>query len=630
MPRTTKPPTSWIVVVLVAAAMTRVASERSERATGAERGVGAPALRQAQGVLSEESKDASEGVGRSGRLRAEGAAASLAVALAEAGGAKPPGQDAALAVQPAQPRDAVPAVKSTAAILGRVTNLETGGPLRRAVIQITSPALSSPRSVSTNSDGRYEVRDLPPGEYSLRAERGGYLKLAYGQRRPGEPGKPLHLGEGQTAKGIDFALPHVGMISGRIADETGEPIAKVIVWVMQFRYYQGARRLVKVGDLDAHASTDDSGQYRLVVPPGDYIVAGQIRETWPLERDPTQVFGYSPSFYPGVIAPVEAQRIKVGVGQEIANIDFSLVPARTARVSGTVVSAAGTPVAGASVTLQQEVGGPDWTFVVPSTNTTQVGPDGRFSLNNVLPGEYVLTVRTPAANDQPAQEGRQMIDVAEADIDGLTIVAGGGGTVRGQVLSDDATPVPSVDRLIVAARSLTWVARWSTLGRVNADGTFELKGVIGPVVLSVRTLTGAWTLKTVEIDGRNVADDPIEVRHGETLNGIKIVLTTRTTHVRGGLLDDKRQPAEGTVVIFPEDTSRWREDSRTVRAARPDQNGEFSIKGLPAGKYLIAAVDYVQDGQWYDPEFLADLRPRAEPLSLAEAESKRIDLTVRK
>jgi hypothetical protein len=38
----------------------------------------------------------------------------------------------------------------------------------------------------------------------------------------------------------------------------------------------------------------------------------------------------------------------------------------------------------------------------------------------------------------------------------------------------------------------------------------------------------------------------------------------------------------------------------------------------------------VQDGQWYDPEFLADLRRPAERLSLAEAESKRIDLTVRK
>ena len=65
--------------------------------------------------------------------------------------------------------------------------------------------------------------------YSLKAERGGYLTLAYGQRRPGEVGKPLQLGEGQTVKAIDFALPRMGVISGRVVDDTGEPIAKVIV-----------------------------------------------------------------------------------------------------------------------------------------------------------------------------------------------------------------------------------------------------------------------------------------------------------------------------------------------------------------------------------------------------------------
>jgi hypothetical protein len=54
------------------------------------------------------------------------------------------------------------------------------------------------------------------------------------------------------------------------------------------------------------------------------------------------------------------------------------------------------------------------------------------------------------------------------------------------------------------------------------------------------------------------------------------------------------------------------------------------IKGLPAGKYLIAAVDYVQDDRWHDPDFLADLRPRAQRLSLADAETRRIDLTLQK
>jgi len=540
-----------------------------------------------------------------------------------------------------QPRDAAPGAKGTAAILGRVTNLETGGPLRRAVIRITSPTLPSDRRVSTNAEGRYEVRDLPTGEYSVKAERGGYLTLAYGQRRFGEVGKPLQLGEGQTVTAIDFALPRMGVISGRVVDDTGEPIAKVTVSAMQFGRYEGARKLIpffvpeECCWLGGHAVTDESGQYSLVLPPGEFVVMGRSRETWPLESDTTQVFGYPPSFYPGVIEPTEAQRIKVGVGEEVGNIDLALVPARTSRVSGTVLNAAGAPVANESVTLSQEVMGPQGGSISPASDTAQTGPDGRFSVNNVRAGDYMLAVRVPAATDQPAQEARQTIQVAGIDIDGLVIVTGSGGTIRGQVASDDGTPVAGLDRLSVRARPLRWAARSSTLGgsgtgRVNADGTFELKAVVGPVVLSIGTLTGDWTLRSVELNGRHLADDPIDVPHGETLHGVRVVLTNRPTLLRGALLNEKKQPADGTVVIFPEETSRWREDSRTIRAVRPDQRGEFSIKGLPAGRYLIAAVDYVQDGQWYDPEFLADLRPRAQRLSLAEAESKRIDLTVQK
>ena len=544
-------------------------------------------------------------------------------------------------MQPAQPRDAAPA-KGTAAIVGRVTNLETGGPLRRALILITSPALPSERRVSTNSDGRFEVRDLPAGEYLLKAARGGYLTLAHGQRRPGEIGKPLRLGEGQIVKGVDFALPRLGVISGRVVDETGEPMAKVGVWAMQFGRHQGARRLIPFTVPEeccwrgGHTTTDDSGQYSLVLPPGEFVVMGESRETWPLESDAAQMFGYAPSFYPGVIEPTEAQHIKVGVGQEVGNIDFALVAGRTARVSGMVLDAAGAPVANAPVTLSHEVMGPQGGSVFPSSNKAETGPDGRFSVNNVQAGEYLLAVRTAAASDQPAQQGRQMIQVAGVDIDGLVIVVGSGGTVRGQVASDDGTPLPGIERLLVWARPLSWAVRQSSAGssagqgRVNADGTFELKTVVGPVVLGIGRLTDEWTLKSVELNGRNLADDPIEVQHGEILNDVRVVLTNRPTQLRGALLDDQKQPADGIVLVFPEETSRWREDARTIRTARPDQRGEFSIKGLPAGAYLIAAVEFVQDRQWYDPQFLADLRPRAQRLSLADAESRRIELTLKK
>ena len=286
-------------------------------------------------------------------------------------------------------RDAVPAAKGTAAIVGRVTNLETGNPLQRAVIRITSPALPSDRRVSTNADGRYEVRDLPAGEYSLKAERGGYLTLAYGQRRTGEPGKPLRLGDGQRVNAIDFALPRMGAISGRVVDETGEPMARVTVYAMQFGRYEGVRKLIPFAVLEeccwlgGHSSTDESGQYSLVLPAGEFVIMGISRETWPLESDKTQMFGYVPSFYPGVIEPVAAQRVKVGVGQEVGNIDFAIVPARTVRVSGTVVNAAGAPVANESVTLSQQVMGPQGGSV-SAGETARTGADGRCARIGVL------------------------------------------------------------------------------------------------------------------------------------------------------------------------------------------------------------------------------------------------------
>ena len=173
---------------------------------------------------------------------------------------------------------------------------------------------------------------------------------------------------------------------------------------------------------------------------------------------------------------------------------------------------------------------------VPAPRT---GPDGRFSVSNVQAGEYGLTVLTGAANDQPAEEARQMIQVAGVDIDNLVVVTGSGGAVRGHVASDDGTPVPGLERLVVRARSLTpmpWMSKLGSAGngRVNADGTFELKWLSGPVVLSIGTLTGDWTLKAVELNGRNLADDPIEVRHGETLTGVRVMLTNRPTQVRGG------------------------------------------------------------------------------------------------
>ena len=80
--------------------------------------------------------------------------------------------------------------------------------------------------------------------------------------------------------------------------------------------------------------------------------------------------------------------------------------------------------------------------------------------------------------------------------------------------------------------------------------------------------------------------------------------------------------------VFSPDSERWGYRARYLAGARPDQQGTFSIKGLPAGQYLAVAVDYAEQGEIQDPEFLESVRAQATRVTLAEAATQDIVLRV--
>ena len=76
----------------------------------------------------------------------------------------------------APPRDRPALDTATATLRGRVTQADTGEPLRGAQITVaggrrTAPSGQRPQtwSASTDADGYYELTDLRPGRYSLSA-----------------------------------------------------------------------------------------------------------------------------------------------------------------------------------------------------------------------------------------------------------------------------------------------------------------------------------------------------------------------------------------------------------------------------------------------------------------------------
>ena len=281
------------------------------------------------------------------------------------------------------------------------------------------------------------------------------------------------------------------------------------------------------------------------------------------------------------------------------------------------------------MTMMHEIGGPTmWMGSAVAVASTKVAGDGSWTLSNIPPGEYRLSIRAAARGNDPAQEGQVTINVAGVDVEGLSLVAGAGGTVRGEVVTDDGSPLPAgFDRMQVRppfnpnARMMISVLHPDN-GRVQSDGSFEVQGVLSDTVLSIGPLTGEWTLKAIEVEGRDMADLPLPIEHGKTLSGVRVVLTSRPTTIRGALRDEKQNPAEGTVIVFAEDSAKWRDGSRVIRATRPDQRGLFTFKGLPAGDYLLVALDYVQEGQWNDPEFLDGLKGARQSASRSPTRSR--------
>ena len=118
-----------------------------------------------------------------------------------------------------------------------------------------------------------------------------------------------------------------------------------------------------------------------------------------------------------------------------------------------------------------------------------------------------------------------------------------------------------------------------------------------------------------------------DFKPGNNMTGLVITLTDRLSEITGSVRDGRGQPvADYVLVAFPEDTKLWGAQSRFVQTTRPNQNGTFSIKGLPPGRYLAAVVPALENGLQNDPAVLEQLRPRARSFSLAEGQTLNLNL----
>jgi hypothetical protein len=571
---------------------------------------------------------------------------------------------------PARDRPAQRAAPAgTARISGRVLTVEGGQIVRRARVSINASEPGVNRAALTDDSGVFEFTGLPAGRYTLNVSKAGFVTISYGQRRPLQAGTPLQLADGQELKGLDMRLPRGSVISGHVLDETGEPMPGAMVRVMMYRYAQGNRQLVPAGN----GQTDDRGQYRIWgLNPGEYYVSAVGRnqninfgipgrggaQGAPIAAVQPQIeaalaarglqpnfasddpndFVYAPTYYPGVSSPAEARPVVVGLSAEVLNVDFNALLVRTGRINGRVNTAEGTPAGSGNVSLMPDVGGRG----AAGSNYGGRIQDGAFTIANVPPGRYILRAMSDGgrgrgrgrgiADAAPLQFASQPLTI-DGDLDGVFVTLGPGATIAGNVtVQATQTPVlPDVTQFRINAPA-TEPSDFApnTQARVDREGAFMLDGVAaGRRWLRAQAPRG-WALKSVIVDGRDVIDTPLEIGSGQRITGVSLVFTDKLTEVNGTLTDPQGTPlTEYTVLAFPTDAALWRPQARQIMTTRPDQNGKFQLRGLPPGEYFIAATDPVEQGEWFEPEYLDRQRPGATRFRLVEGEVRTQEVVLR-
>jgi len=575
------------------------------------------------------------------------------------------------------PRGAV-APSGTAVLSGVLTSATASTqPVRHATLRLSGANGASTRVAGTDDDGQFVFDALPAGNYTLSATKPGYVQTFYGSRKPGRgPGVPVAVKDGERAT-LTLTIAPGAVIAGTITDVRGLPASNVAV------------AAVGIGSRDAGLAptrgvTDDRGMYRLFgLAPGDYVVSaiprvgpgagrGAIGETtgvtdaevrWaraasaggggsaPMPPSGRPVT-YAPVFFPGTTDASAAAKVTVAVGEERSGIDLALQIVQTARIAGTILDANGQPMPSASVALyprRRDAESPADALVSSGALTLPraVVTPGAFSIPGVAPGEYTIVARSGSSSrgappppgpvlwcitDLTVADGRDQTDLVLRFTPGLKL----SGTIA--FVHTTLTPpgdMSAIDLSIQALGSYLGLASTSR-ANVSVNGAFTFSG-IAPWRYTLRaTPPGAaagarWTLASAMLNGRDLADSAFDVSAGADVTGLAITFTDRAAGISGRLVDEAgRATTRYTIVVFPADRSLWLPGSRRIRSAPPATDGSFTVAGLPAGSYAVAAAEDVEAADLSDPAFLSQLLASAYKLVLADGEQKRQDLRIGK
>jgi hypothetical protein len=481
---------------------------------------------------------------------------------------------------------------ATATVEGIVTHL--GKPDAIPNVRVTfTPAKGSPRTVTTDRDGRFSATGLAAGRYTLAPARSGFIK----PRHSAGPSN-LTVTPGQRMQDVRLQMTAAGVISGKITDEKRESMRGIRV---EARAYAGGGRHGEA-ILGGGGQTNDRGEFRISgLEPGHYYVVA--------EQNPEG--GYSTTYYPGVDTTETAVSVSVTAGSESGGIIFPLSTERHYVIRAKPAIPANWP-ASRSVEFRLHPKNPNieepWIFF-------RALPNGVYESRPVR-GAFELAV--VVASEKGNLYGRLPVEVRDKDVNVGTIPLRAGHELRGRIATRDLQSSDlEFNRISVeffTADDTPWnFAPDDALAKV--DGSFVIPSITtGKFRVSISGAPEGTYLEAVHFNGRDLGESPLTI-DGEPHGSLELFVSRSAGALQGIAQNINGQPiADATVVLVP--ALQRRKNPDFFKSAMTDQNGAFAIHSIPPGEYSLLAWEDIDPGTWLIPELLREFEGRSQKITI--------------
>jgi hypothetical protein len=469
------------------------------------------------------------------------------------------------------------AQSSLGSVEGKVVNSVTGESIKKAVVTIGNRTSQYVYFTTSDQSGKFHIDNVQPEKYTAWAQAEGYAN-SQGM----SDAKLFTVGAGPLS-GVEIPIAPLGVITGKVVDEDGEPLDGVTIMALRNGYNAGAKTLQQV----SAAQTDDRGIYRIFdVQPGRYYLSAQAQRQFRMiapqnaERVHSTIpeEAYGVAIYPGVVEISQSTAHELKPGADWTGADFKLHRRPAYHIRGRMN---GVLAAGGRGNVQAEPCNPDpmpWAGGLQNMVGRQ---DGSFDLAGAVSGTYCLIVREPGRGGVAMM---QPVTVTNADVNDVTLNPPASFSVKGMLTIDGAPPA-NMPTLSIGLR--TSDGNQERNAQVTVGTPFELDYVFpGKHTISVPSL-GSIYIKAMLYGSLDVSSGVIP--DAEPGGSLTITVGTDPGEIDGTVQAGSVESGTPVLVMaIPDDAHAQRND--LMRITGSSAEGTFTLQGLAPGDYKVFAL----------------------------------------